>query len=486
MILSTSGKTAQRNTKIVATLGPASGNHLQIKSLIDSGVNVFRMNFSHGTHESHLAMLEIVRHEADKAGKFIAVFQDLCGPKMRIGEVDDGAIQLVTGQVIHLRHFDGRIGSLNALYVEAFDPSHVMKPGEKALLADGRIELIAERVLGDSVVCQVSAGGILRSRSGISLPNSKLNLPCLTEKDLLDLTWGVKNNVDYVALSFVGGAQDIRELRRHISDLGGRCGVIAKVERAQALDNILEISETADAVMVARGDLGLELPLEKVPAAQRLIISTCNQHGTPVITATQMLVSMVKEVRPTRAEASDVYSAVRDGTDCVMLSEETAIGDHPSLVVEVLDRILVEAEKEIFGPCARTSTWGLELITVADSVCYAAASAAGRLLAAAIVCCTYSGSSARMLAKYRPTQPLFAVSSQMDTLRRIALYWGVKPVPLESYQNTDREQEIMSALVAVRDYCGIKPGSRIVVTTGRQAHQTGGTTLMEIREVPRL
>jgi len=375
----------KRKTKIVATIGPASSSPEVIYELIKAGMNVARLNFSHGTHQEHSMVVEHIRQASLELGVHVALLQDLCGPKVRIGLLENNEVHLVDGESIELKFFDGTTGNAQTLYVEAFDPAKVMRAGEKALLADGRILLTALEVHKDGVKCRIDAGGSLRSRSGIAVPDSRLNLPCLTEKDLKDLSWGVENEMDYIALSFVSSSRDIVQLKDEIRKRGGDIPVIAKIERAIALDTINEIAEAVDGLMVARGDLGLELPLERVPTAQRLIIETANYHGTPVITATQMLQSMVHEIRPTRAEVSDVSTAVLDGTDAVMLSEETAIGKNPVNVIQVLDRIIQEAENQFQFESFKPRLKGSDSKTVADAICYAACGAANKVSAAAVV-----------------------------------------------------------------------------------------------------
>jgi pyruvate kinase len=311
-------------------------------------------------------------------------------------------------------------------------------------------------------------------------------LPCLTPKDKKDIKWGVEHKVDYIALSFVGTAQDIHDARSELE-----CGnnstipIIAKIERALALKDLDNIAAASDAMMVARGDLGLELPMERVPVAQRQIIARAGSAGIPVITATQMLLSMVTEVRPTRAEVSDVFTAVRDGTDAVMLSEETTIGHDPVAAVRMLSQILEEAEQEL--SCEHN--WQLirtpENARVADAVCIAACSAADKVSAAGIIACTLSGSTARLLSKYRPLQPLFAATPDPNTLPRMALYWGIEPILTSLGDNTNIEYEITEAMCHIRDHYGVKPGMKIVVTAGLRSGEKGGTNVMEVRLIPR-
>lgn len=478
-----------RKTKIVATLGPSSSSKETIKGLISTGVNVVRLNFSHGTHESHKEVYDNVREEAYAQGKHVAIFVDLCGPKVRIGPVEDGEITLVDGSEIELAYFDksknATEGNAKKLYVEAFDPVVVLKPEQKALLADGRILLIAKETLSSSVRCTVVSGGTLRSRSGISVPDSTLDLPCLTEKDKVDLLWAIENKADYIALSFVGNARDVEDARKFMDARGVQIPIISKIERAGSLDEIASIVEASDAVMVARGDLGLELPLERVPAAQRFIIAEANLTGTPVITATQMLMSMVHEIRPTRAEVSDVYTAVRDGTDAVMLSDETAIGKHPIQAVSILSTILLEAEKEARLDPKSMSQKKAAKDKVADAVCYAASNAAAKVGAQAIIACTETGSTATLMAKYRPDATVFGATSAPRILPKMALLWGVEPLLIDLSDSSSMEDEVAQALLKARDTYGLKPGSRVVITVGLRTKKTGSTNVLEIREVPR-
>lgn len=477
----------QRKTKIVCTLGPSTSSQESIAQLIQAGMDIARLNFSHGSHESHTEVLRLVRQEAARLGKHVAIFQDLCGPKVRIGQIEGGECTLVEGETVELRHFKPDcLGTTATLYVEAFDPTIVMRPGEKALLADGRIELIAQMLTPEAVTCRIKSGGLLRSRSGISVPQSRLNLPCLTDKDKADLLWTLKNPVDYVALSFVSSPADVFEAKRFMEEIGNQIPIISKIERASALDHVSAIIESSDAVMVARGDLGLELPLERVPSAQRSIISGANYNGTPVITATQMLMSMVKETRPTRAEVTDVSTAVRDGSDAVMLSDETAVGSHPIEAVQVLDRIIREAEKELNYERYKPRLKGSDREKVADAVCYAACNAADKISASAVLACTNSGYTARLMSKYRPQQRLFGVTSERAALARMSLYWGVEPVFIAVDENTETEDEIYQAMLTIRDEFGVKPGARVVLTAGLKAKQSGSTSIMEIREVPRV
>ena len=484
------GKRPKRRTKIVATIGPSSKNRETIRGLIEAGMNVARLNFSHGTHQEHSESLAMLREESAALGQHIAVFQDLGGPKLRITKLKGGSCVLQPGEMIELKYApkgdeDEVEGDEKTIYTGAFDPTVVLREGERTLLADGRIELVTEKVTSESAQCRVWAGGPLRSRSGISVPESNLTLSSLTQKDREDLVWAVANSVDYVALSFVGSSQDIADVTREIESLHGSIPIIAKIERASSLDDIQAIVNMSGAVMVARGDLGLELPLERVPSAQRLIINTANFAGAPVITATQMLMSMVNEIRPTRAEVTDVTTAVRDGTDAVMLSDETAIGKYPVEAVRVLNRILEQAESELNYERHRPTLRAKDQSKVADAICYAACNAAEKIAASAMIACTKSGYTARLMAKYRPLEPLFGVTSEKKSLARMSLFWGVQPVLVDVSEGSSIESEIVAAMASVRDEFGLKPGSRVVITAGLRTGHSGSTNVMEIREIPR-
>ena len=477
---------SKRNTKIVVTIGPASNSRSEIRNLIQAGMNVARLNFSHGNHEQHKETLDLVRQEAQALNAHVAVMQDLCGPKIRITEIDSGEIELLDGSKITIKYSkdSNDKGNLKTLFISVFDPTKVIKKGEKILLADGKITLLAEETNKQEVKCVVVSGGDLRSKAGISLPDSELDLPSLTNKDKEDIKWSMSNDIDYVALSFVGSLEDLTLTRDEMSKYGTPLPLIAKIERAKALDNLSSIIKNSDAVMVARGDLGVDLPLQKVPAAQRLVISTANFEGVPVITATQMLMSMVEPVRPTRAEVSDVVTAIRDGTDAVMLSEETAIGKHPAHAVHVLSDIAIEAEHEISFE-ANTYNRNSDKASVSDAISFAACSAAEKINSVAILACTESGQTAKLMAKYRPEQPLYGATSQKKSLNRMALYWGVEPIFINVDRNAGIEAEISAAMNAIRDQYDVKPGSRVVVTAGLRTKSTGSTNVTQIREIPR-
>lgn len=474
---------SKRKTKIIATIGPASRSPEKIKALIQAGVNVMRLNFSHGSHEEHLETFNTIRKISEELNSHTAILQDLSGPKIRITNVAGDYCSLPDNGTVELLYAgkEKNLSTADRLYVEGLMPSEFLKPGQPVLLADGIILLECTEVTEEKAVCKVVKGGRLRSRVGIAFPDSKINLPAATEKDMVDLAWGIENKVDYVAISFVQNAHDIVRVREAILKAKGDIKIISKIERKVALDNIDEILEASDGIMVARGDLGLEFRLEHLPLIQKRIIEAANLAGKPVIVATQMLHSMITSVRPTRAEVSDIAAAVMGGADSVMLSEETAIGEHPVESVEYLGRIAAEAEKSFEFEEYRLRLRDADHQTVPDAISYAACAASVKVHAAAIVACTETGNSVRLIAKYRPQQPLYGVSTREVALRRMSLYWGVIPILCSSAK--DHYEEIDNALRCVQKVEMMPNGSRAVITGGTAVSMPGSTSIMEIREM---
>ena len=472
---------AERRTKIVATLGPSSRGPEKIRSLIEAGANVFRLNFSHGSHDEHLAVLKDVRKVSAEMGAWVGILQDLSGPKIRISNVEGDFCPIVDGDKIDLRFSDGSLSNAKSIFVELVNPMKALKPGHRVFLADGLLELAAEEVKSDHVVCRVSKGGRIRSRVGIAFPDSDVDLPATTKKDFADLDWGIQHGVDYVAISFVRSAEDILKLRHVINDKGSAAGIIAKIERRAALENIDEIIAASDGVMVARGDLGLEVPLEQLPMLQKKLIEEANHRGVPVIVATQMMHSMITAVRPTRAEVSDIAAAVMAGADAVMLSDETAIGEHPQECVKYLSRVALAAEQTFAFEEFKLRLRDCDSATVPDAIAYASCAAAIKTSAAALIACTETGTSARLMAKYRPHQPLYGLSRKETTLRRMALYWGVRPISFDSAEN--HEDEIEKGLKIVQARQKLPNGSRAVVTGGRSTRTPGSTSILEVCEM---
>lgn len=462
-------------------MGPASRSPERVRELIRAGVNVFRFNFSHGSYEEHGENLKVVREASKEMGIPVAILQDLSGPKIRISKVEGEFAQIADGAMITLKPSDGSLSNASTVFVEGVDPCRILSKGQHVLLADGIIVLRTESATRQEVQCRVVKGGRLRSRVGIAFPESLVDLPATTEKDMKDLDWGIANGVDYVAVSFVQNAEDLMRLRRVIEARKGHQCIISKIERKAAVENLREILDASDAVMVARGDLGVEFPLEQIPLIQKSIIEQCNYRGLPAIVATQMLQSMVTAVRPTRAEVSDVATAVMNGADALMLSEETTLGEHPVACVEYLNKIARETEKSFEFDEFKLRLRNADRATVPDAVAYAACAAAVKVSASAIIACTLTGNSARLVAKYRPQQPLYAASVDELTIRRMCLYWGVMPIYCSS--TSTHMDEVETALRTVQHRENLPNGSRAVVTGGLSVGLPGATSILEIREL---
>lgn len=468
----------QSKTKIVCTIGPACESPDMIRSLIEKGMSVARLNFSHGTHEQHLEKINTIRKISESMGKSIAILQDLCGPKIRVGKVKDPGITLKAGQSLILTS-DDVLGEGNRVSVSYKPlPSEVNK-GDIILLADGMMELVVRDIKKGDIVCDVIIGGTLTSNKGINLPSGTIKAPSLTEKDLDDLEFGIRNAVDFVALSFVRNADDVIKLKEIIARSGKDIPVVAKIEKHEAIDNIEAILEATDAVMVARGDLGVEIPLEKVPEYQKMLVRKANEKGKPVIVATQMLRSMVDSPRPTRAEANDVANAVLDGADAVMLSEETASGNYPLFAVEYMARIAANTEKDY--PHERYLTLETHDPNISMSVAYASCVLAEHLSASAIVASTKSGFTAKQISRFRPQSRLVALSPDKASLRKLALYWGCEPGLATVPKSTDDMFEKVgeSALETGK----VKKGDLIVITAGHPVWVEGTTNMMKVKRV---
>lgn len=417
-----------RETKIIATVGPASATDTVIARLVSAGVDLFRLNFSHGTHDSHAVVIDRIRRATAASGRMVAILQDLSGPKMRTGSLAGGKpIELAPGDelTIEVGEFAGERGRISTSFAAL---PHAVRPGDVLLLDDGRIQLEVRTAGGGAIHTTVVDGGELGERKGINAPGIELPIDGLTAKDLDDLKFGVAAGVDFMALSFVQKAADLEQARAALGDAGGaHIPLVAKLERPHAIERLDDVLRASDAVMVARGDLGLELPLERVPTVQKQVTSAARAVGVPVIVATQVLESMRTEPRPTRAEVSDAANAVADRVDAIMLAGETAIGEYPVQAIEVLDRIIREAETlpaERFGDVQDTRT----LPAHGRALCDAAVTLAEHAGAAAIVAVTRGGKTARVLAALRPRVPIVGITDQERTARRLTLSWGVRPM----------------------------------------------------------
>ena len=462
-------------TKIVATAGPACEDEAVLADMIHAGVDVIRLNMSHGSHDTHARVIKRVREVASQLDRPVALLLDLCGPKMRTGRIEGGGtISLATGQRFTITHDEG-LGDADRISTSYQALAQDVKPGDRILLSDGAIELRVVEPRDREVECEVVFGGELGERKGINLPGVAVSAPAVTAKDLDDLKFGIQHQVDYVALSFVREADDIAFLIRAMERLGRRAPVIAKIEKPEGLDNLDAILARADGVMVARGDLGVELSPERVPGAQKRIIAEANALGKVAITATQMLESMMSSPRPTRAEASDVANAIIDGTDAVMLSGETAVGDFPALCVEMMERIARETEaSETFWTARREMKWpeGSH-----DRACVSAACAAARDLDAPIVVFTISGHTAELVAQMRPTSPIIAFTPQCATYQRLALRWGVHASTIAFGENTDELIALGERRIVELDLA--EPGQTVVCVAGTTPLK-GATNMLKI------
>lgn len=471
----------QRRTKIVATIGPATANPEMLERLMLAGVNVIRLNLSHGTHEGHARIVEMVRSLSESLERPIGILLDLQGPKIRTGQLKDGnPVELVAGEevILTVRDVPSEKGIISTNYKAL--PGDA-KEGNRILLNDGMIELQVLGVNGEDIRCRVVYGGLLGARKGINLPDVAVSISSLTEKDMEDLRFGVEQKVDYVALSFVRKAEDIEELRKIAHEMGADIPIIAKIEKPEAVKNLDAILAVTDGVMVARGDLGVEVSPEAVPALQKRIIRLANAEGKMVITATQMLESMITNPRPTRAEASDVANAIWDGTDAVMLSAETASGSYPVEAVETMARITLEAEGTLPPRDRRRYPMKHDEdhhFAYTQAVTSAACAVSDELEAKAIVAFTQSGATARLIAKQRPKSPVIAFTPIVETYRRLSLVWGVIPKMIGLAHDTD--EMVARAEDALLDSKLVAEGETVVIISGTTTGMRGATNMMKV------
>jgi pyruvate kinase len=474
----------ERRTKIVATLGPASQDEKTIRGLIKAGMNVARLNLSHGDHEEHARLYGLLRKVAQKSTKPICILLDLQGPKVRIGKLPGDAIRLTPNEKVTLttRHNRQNPGDIPVDFAQLPQSVHV---GKRILLDDGNLELRAEAIDDDQIIARVVVGGILKSHKGITLPDAHLDIPALTDKDLVDLEFGLQLGVDAIALSFVCSAQDVRRLREKIIAIAPdrqNIPIIAKLERPEALDQLDPIMDISDGVMVARGDLGVEMSPEMVPIAQKRIIECANRHTKVVITATQMLESMIHNPRPTRAEASDVANAIFDGTDAVMLSGETAVGEYPIQAVEMMAKIICQAEAHV----DQWGHWHGPVTQDAREDDTAFMSLAVRELAqdrnvSAIAVFTLSGRTALFVSKTRPRVPILAFTPDHHTYHRLEMYWGVTPYLVP--QSSNMEDMLEDVDTVIKKSGVIKPGQEVALTCGFPVATTNPTNLVLLHHI---
>ena len=471
-------KIEQKRTKIVATLGPASSNKDVLLSLIKAGVDVCRLNFSHGKQEDHQKVINTIREINKKYKTNIGILADLQGPKIRIGLVKDGGINLINGTQVKITTKEC-IGDDNQIYITYETFPQDVKAGEIILLDDGKLQLkVVETNRKDTVICEVVHGGVLTSRKGVNLPNTKVSIPSLTEEDLINLDFALENDVEWIGLSFVRKAEDIIDLKRIISRSGKTARVIAKIEKPEAIENIDAIIEVTDGVMVARGDLGVEMPLEEVPVLQKMIARKCNIASKPVIVATQMLESMITTPRPTRAEVNDVANSVLDGADAVMLSGETSVGEFPLIVIETMSRIILNVENNAYKYYQEKTLDETSATYVADAVCSSAVFLANKTNAAGIISMTSSGYTAFQICAHRPKAGTFIFTSNLNLLNALSLLWGVKGFYYDKFDSTDKTISEVNKILKAEKF--LEPGDVVINTAAIPIEKKGKTNMIKV------
>lgn len=467
-------------TKILATIGPASNSKDMLSSLANAGANVFRLNFSHGKHEDHAKVIKLIREINKENNMNIGILQDLQGPKIRVGEMENGGVQISPGQKITITN-EPLVGNAELVSTVYKNLPYDVKSGDRILIDDGNIELAVNNTDGKNVRCVVIHGGVLKSRKGINLPNTKVSAPSLTEKDMEDLQFGLDHDVDWIALSFVRTADDIKDLRERIVSAGKNCKIVAKIEKPEALANIDAIIEETDAIMVARGDLGVEVPAETVPLWQKQIVTKCKLACKPVIIATQMLESMTTHPRPTRAETNDVATAVLDGADAVMLSAETASGQFPVNAVKAMSSIInyIENNHDVFHHLYKISDDDVNFYS--KNLTLMAARLSRNVKAKALVGITTSGQTALRLASFRPLANLLVFTRNRSMLTQLSLVWGVRAYYYESHTSTDAT--FMDIQDRLKEEGYVKKGDIIINTASMPLKEKGKTNMLKIHVV---
>lgn len=471
-----------KKTKIICTIGPAVDTVEKIGQLIDAGMDGARLNFSHGSHSIHKQYIENIREAETLKKKMIAVIQDLPGPKIRVGKLENGSIELKNNALIKITSKE-ITGNENIISTNYPNLIYDLQKNEMVLLDDGNLQLrvISNEPVDDEIECEVMSGGILKERKGINLPHTKLNLPSLTERDLIDLNFGLENDIDFVAMSFVRSADDIRQLREILTSKNKSIPIIAKIERPEAVENIDSIIEETDFIMVARGDMGVEISTEEVPLIQKMIIRKCNEALKPVITATQMLESMIHNTTPTRAEASDIANAILDGTDCVMLSAETSTGDHPILAVSTMKKIILKTEtikktnyfKDIFIEDSPENTL--------HTICNSATEIATRVNAKAIVTLTHTGKSPLLLSNHRPSAQIISATFIKSIIKRCKLIWGVESILITENDDYNETFDMIRDKIIAAEILNID--DRVVVISPMPFLQSESANMIQVTKV---
>ncbi|MFD1769451.1 pyruvate kinase [Sphingobacterium suaedae] len=471
----------QKRTKIVATLGPASSDKTILTNMIAKGVDVCRLNFSHGSQDDHLKVIKTIQEINTEHPFNVGILADLQGPKIRIGKMKEGGAVLINGSQVEITT-EELIGDENRIYITYENFPNDVKEGEIILLDDGKLQL---RVLNtnykDTVKCEVVHGGVLTSRKGVNLPNTKVSIPSLTEEDLDNLNFALDNGADWIAMSFVRSADDIKQCKEIIKAKGSHALVIAKVEKPEAIDNIDAIIEATDAVMVARGDLGVEMPMEEVPGLQKMIVQKCRNLSKPVIIATQMLESMITTPRPTRAEVNDVANSVLDGADAVMLSGETSVGEFPEIVIETMAKIITHVEHTSY-PYYSSKQGVHEAVTrIPDAICGSSIHLAAHTEASAIAVMTSSGYTAFEISSYRPNADIYVFTGNKKLLNLLSLVWGVRVFIYEKFESTDGTIQDVNRLLKENNL--VAPGQIVINTSSTPLHEKGRTNTIRVSEV---
>jgi len=464
-----------RRTKIVCTIGPASESKKKVQALLAAGMDVARLNFSHGTHEEHGRRITILREEAAKIGKHLGILLDTKGPEVRTGMVPEAGVTLENGSEFILDTDLNRIGNQQRVGITYTNLWRKVKPGSHILIDDGQLDLEVTSVDKETIQTVVRNGGILKPQKGVNTPNALIDLPAVTERDIEDIRFGISQGIDFIAASFTRKALNILDVRRVVEEMGSDVQIIAKIESQEGLNSLDDILEVADGLMVARGDLGVEIPVEEVPIRQKEMIRKCNLLGKPVIVATQMLDSMIRQPRPTRAEASDVANAILDGTDAIMLSGETAAGLYPIEAVRMMDKLAKRTEKT----CVNNQSSRYSQLNVAEAISFASYTIAKDLQAAAILTPTHSGLTARMISKYRPIAMIIAATPFETTARKLSLQWGVQPILVPESTGTD---EMLSITVNTSlKQSLIHAGDVVVITAGVPIGKVGTTNMIKVQ-----
>ncbi|MBN8863328.1 MAG: pyruvate kinase [Sphingobacteriales bacterium] len=471
-------------TKIVATVGPACDTYDKLLELVKAGVNVFRLNFSHGTHENKAEIINHIRKINKTEPYNISILGDLQGPKLRVGEIENGSLKIEPGDILTFTSREKVVGTKEKIYISYPDLHKDVKTGEKIMIDDGKLEVVVTEITpNDEVKVRVTYGGNLLPKKGVNLPDTAISLPAMTPKDIEDFEFIIKHELDWVALSFVRRAEDIIDLKKRVADFKSNIKVMAKIEMPSALTDLRNIIVESDAVMVARGDLGVELPVEKVPMAQREIIRKCIHRGKPVVVATQMMESMIDRVKPNRSEITDVANAVLEGADAVMLSGETATGHHPTLVVETMRKIILEVERTEYR---YNRAEDLQAIShspsfLSDAICYNACKIASDISANALVGMTESGYTAFMLSSYRPKSPLYIFTKKRSLVNQLSLSWGVRAFFYDEEESLD--DIIFDQIAILKERGFVKSGDTIVNTGSTPVQLHLPTNIIKITKI---